>query len=1097
MPDIKLADQVTEKNTFDRVVCWRSEDTREILDIEATRSSDAVFMATHSPVAMRRREQHDRDASTAYNENQFLDDFLDVQEPFRFIPVLGKTGVGKSHLVRWLDIQIRQRDDDVDREVLLVEKAGSNLRTVLERILSMSAAEGDAFDEYRERLEKAAEDIAEGELKERILVELRFAVQNYDAVRMDADRDRDRGQQDTKGYVAEILPDILEDPYFRDEWLADEGVIARTHERSFKNTNQHDRPSFDVDGLPLDKSQVEVQRHAPSASSSYRKLDREDFQEAAVDVLNECLGKAVGRLLNFKGDDLLQLMLDIRREFNRRGVELVLLIEDIAAVQGLDRQLLASLERSGEDLGVLRTAMGCTDGYFDSNIPNTTKDRSSFLLNLDVKDREEIDLATFAARYLNAIRVGQDQLEVTLNGDGSVPSACAACTFSETCHAAFGSRNGREGEDAMGLYPFTEAALETLYQGISDQAFNPRQLIMNVLRAVLVNYTDDLEQGHFPPNEIKETYRFQQGLSVDALTQQDWKKDDPERVDQRILLADTWGRAKNGEDLSPVVFKAFGLDIDTVVTETTSTPEPETVAPEAISDDPSESEPTDQEPTDQNAPDPELTGPKAAAPEPTESKPSQPDPTPEPPAMTREEKLLNDREEKLNQWAQEGSQGSKMPQSLVQKLRSLVHESVVQRIDWDAEGLSESFFAGRTRTEFCKTSIDFNGGDTEQDVRSKNRRIQLQLPFEDQDPVEVRIALEGLLRMQHYGNWSFERGREYLLQVSSSLDVWAEHVLDQIRQPTRGKPVWSPAPAAAELLAVRARLAGVDMGTDVPLEKRVDALFRSYTFSTEDRGRAWDKIVTELDDLREDLIEILEAHAWLRKGTGAFTRVYDVAQFESVLSSLDEHEALQAPFEASSQDELRKEYRPLWSARQVVGRYLTRAVQEEVKTLQSWMSGIDDAFSDEMSLADQVDQVTETIFETRDVSRRTLFSARDLTTYERLAEKVRDDRFWTVVASVRDVLDTADETSHPGPVLSGLGQDRSRPMEILSAYIESAESILQDVQTGLQSDIETREQGEGELDDTFEAIRSNLQALQDGLTTIRDIDLLSTAETDA
>lgn len=1092
MSTIDLPEHVKTKNTFDRVVCWRLEDTREILDIEATRSSDAVFMATHSPVAMRRQERHDRDASTTYSEDDFLNDFLDPNEGFRFIPVLGKTGVGKSHLVRWLDIQIRGREDDIQREVLLVEKAGSNLRTVLERILDMDAASGEAFDPYRERLEKAAENIAEDELRERILVELRFAVQNYESAQSEATRNR--SERDLKGYVSEFLPNLLKSPYFEDDWLVEGGVIDRTYRRSFKNTNQHDRPAFDRDSLPLEKSQAKVQKHAPEAGDAYRRLDRGDLQQAAVDVLNECLGTAIGRLLNFKGDDLLQLMIDIRREFGRQDVELVLLIEDIAAVQGLDRQLLASLERSDEELGILRTAMGCTDGYFDSNIPNTTKDRASFLLDLDVKDRSQVDLAKFASRYLNAIRVGRDQLASALNGGADVPHACATCPFSSTCHEAFGSRNGTPGEDAMGLYPFTEAALETLYEGISDQAFNPRQLIMNVLRSVLVNHTSDLKNGDFPPSEIRETYRFQQSLSVDVINESAWRKEDPEHADQHILLADTWSRMDNGEDLSPVVFEAFGIDVDP--TSLPDSADPDTPATIGDIDDEAPG-------AEDGAAGSEYAGRGTAANDDQTGDEEQRDPGNQSAGegaaadnrgeqLPQKERELREHEEALNKWAQGVEQGGKMPQSLVERLRGIVHEAVVQRIDWDAEGLAESFFARQSMTAFCKTSIDFTGGNTDQDVRSKNRRVQIELPMANQAAVDVRIALEGLLRAQHHGGWAFENGREYLIQVATCLEVWAGNVLDQLRRPCRDKPRWNPAPAAAELLAVRARLAGVDMGRDVPLRDRVNALFQAHPPPAEYRDDAWTKVATDLHTAQDDLISILEAHVWLRKGAGARTRVFDVEQFASVLNSLDEHDALQAPFYAESKDELREQYRPLWSARGIVKRYLSRAVEEETATLTSWMKTVNDAFDSDTSLNKQVNQVSNAIYAARDTAERTLFSSRDLDTYNDRAENAQSEEAQAVVDSVRKFLKTAENASAPGPMITGLGRDPHHVRKQVEDYITSAKSLFQSIQDGLQSDIATRERGGLDLQRTLADIENDLDALHDELTTLRDLNTSST-----
>jgi hypothetical protein len=1075
--NVTLCNDIRTTDRFEQISCWRGEDTREILDVEATRSSDAVFLATHHPVPMRRFEDHDAPgADRPYSQEQFLEDFLDPEESYRFVPILGTTGVGKSHLVRWLDVKIRERTSDAEkRRVLLIEKAGATLREVLRRILALDVAEGEQFDEYREKLEEAGENLSEDELKERIRFELKVAVENYDPFEK-VDEDQEEGEDgdnvvstDHQNYVAKILPPFIDDPYFRDDWLEEGGVIDETYRTSFQEGGNQESPSFSEETLPLDESLTDVQKKAPSSLNAYQKLTgNPKHLDAALHVLDECLGTAVRRVLNFKGNDLFELMNEVRREFARRDIELILLIEDIAAVQGLDRQLLASVERSDEEFGVLRTAMGCTEGHYQEKIMKTTKDRASFHLNLNVEDREaaNVDLATFASRYLNAIRLGEEQLDAIIAEDERVPSACTACPFQKKCHEAFGERENR------GLYPFTEEALHTLYQGVTDEPFNPRKLIMRVLRYVLVTYTDDLKKGTFPPEGLKQQFRRNADLNVDPVTKQKWRRDDPDHADQRILLADTWGRFEDGEDLSAEVFRAFGIDIEDAEGHGDGEEDPKDKDGDESTDDETEVTESDGPETG----DDQISGDGA--------------PPPPEPRKTEAERRLQKKEEQLGKWTNE----TPLPQSTVQDLRGLVHSSVVSRIDWDAEDLSQKFFSNRTRTEFCNTSIDFNGGEMQQDVQSKGRRIRLRLPLDGQTPDDVQIALVGLLRAQHHGDWRFEKGRDYLLKASDCLDVWVEHILDQLRRPSRDRPQWDPAPVAAELLAVRARLGGADLRPKIPLRDRVDALFRSYEFDTDGRGRAWTRLVDGLEkamrheDDQNGLVEILEAHAWLRKGERAHTRVYDLARFESVLSSLDEHSSLQARFNATSKEELRKSYDPLWEAREHVEKYLQRAVEDEVSTLQSWKTTVEHSFEITENLASQVDCVDDALFSLMNVDQRGVLQNREMRQYESLSESMREEETQKTVEEVDDCLAAWKESDVPGPVLTRLAADRDRRLNIVSSYVELADTLLNKAHEGLQSDVDMIESGEGGLTETYDHIRSDLDDLAEALTAIRETD---------
>ena len=111
-----------------------------------------------------------------------------------------------------------------------------------------------------------------------------------------------------------------------------------------------------------------------------------ESQDLAVDIINRNLNGAIGQVLNFTGDRLIGLLQDVRRHLREQGQELVLLIEDLARLQGLDLSLLEALiEEGNEENGLcdLRWAAAVTTGYY-IQLPNTVHTRMNYVFRMDL-----------------------------------------------------------------------------------------------------------------------------------------------------------------------------------------------------------------------------------------------------------------------------------------------------------------------------------------------------------------------------------------------------------------------------------------------------------------------------------------------------------------------------------------------------------------------------------------------------------------------------------------------------------------------------------------------------------------------------------------
>jgi len=89
----------------------------------------------------------------------------------------------------------------------------------------------------------------------------------------------------------------------------------------------------------------------------------------------------------------------------------VLLIEDFARLQGLDRALMQSILEQRANLCVLRMFFASTKGFYES-LEATIKTRLTFVVDMDVHaNAGKGELNPFVARYMNAVRWGVSELQ--------------------------------------------------------------------------------------------------------------------------------------------------------------------------------------------------------------------------------------------------------------------------------------------------------------------------------------------------------------------------------------------------------------------------------------------------------------------------------------------------------------------------------------------------------------------------------------------------------------------------------------------------------------------------------------------------------------
>ncbi|MFD3813545.1 protein DpdH [Streptomyces rubiginosohelvolus] len=556
---------------FRGTLCWDPAVAASTINTEAVSPSRAVFLATHAPLRIKRARILDGKAiaieGDPIGERAVLTEFMALRADSGalLMPVVGDSGSGKSHLVRWVREELAVMQEGANsREVIYLEKSKTSLKAVVSTLIAK--ADSTELAQLKDDINRFTEGIDEESLARRILNELSEA--------LEATPPQSESRPLARMLVGPgKLAAVLLDPHVRAELLAPGNFVPELAHQLIHNRRdgQADRPEgFSVGDLPLDIRDIQ------SASGMAQRLlgtisTRGDLQGIAVDLLNKHLEAAIKSAANLGAGRLLDAMTQVREEYHRQGKEIVLLIEDFALIQGVQRDLLdAVVEAAHRDgktaLAPIRTLMAVTTGYFQS-LDETALTRiqagTGYVYHLDVpfspEETGRTEIASFVGRYLNAGRVGRDELERARNSE--VPNKCLSCSFRTECHAAFGAT-----DEGFGLYPFNESSLVRAVHSTADQhkpwSFNPRAVLGSVVRPVLVEHARALRQGEFPDPAFRQRFRptkLDRPVSRDVLGYV--AEHDPASAERRNLVLEFWGDApEHATDLHPAILKAFSLE---------------------------------------------------------------------------------------------------------------------------------------------------------------------------------------------------------------------------------------------------------------------------------------------------------------------------------------------------------------------------------------------------------------------------------------------------------------------------------------------------------------------------------------------------------
>lgn len=863
-----------------RYVCWTDEAVMASTPRDAASLGPGHFQAVHYPLKLQQRPLDRKSGGRRVEETEVVRVLEGPLRPdgYLLVPVVGRSGTGKSHLVRWVADRTKDRDDWESR---YLAKNRTSIRSVIEIVIE--GLDGPAIDAAREALESAPARSESAEvLAERLLDELALITSE------ESGADANVAERRTAQMAAKLrreLPDILRDPVVRRRLTTDGAVIPRLVGLAMRGRSDGDGLDDDAIRVADDDLPLAFEEMGEASLNARRLLGQlgtiPALKSAALGLINEALPSAVKRVFVSDQVDLIGVFRDVRRELLATGKELALFIEDLTVLHGVEGEFLDAIiepARSPDgDLCGLRVLFAVTEHHFDGL--DTVRTRCDDAYWLDAYGPDGIgqqEAMSFLGRYFNACR--QDPAEVEnlwadRPGDAWMPNACDSCDHQVHCHETFG-----RSEEGYGLYPYNPMSVDRFVEAMSSERFDPRETVKELVNRFLLVAAADLRRDNFPSDELVGPFN-ERSEPIDPLVQSKLKAKRPVDFARVVNSMRYWSEAT--ADVGDATLAAFGLD-PLEAPETAPTPPPRPKPPR------SRRSGVPPEPVGETTLSSRLRSPWS--------------------------KIFDD----LSGWA--GNQRS-LDASATRNLRELVHKSVLQSLDFSALPINLGTDFDHQERFSREKHLRIAGSVTDQ------RRGDPIIVIE-QDP-DTAAALRGLILLAKLPDVDdYTSADTYRRQAARYLEEWTSCVTAKLEQ--------SPEPAATQAivgLLVCAAVAGACEEATDPYDY-LAALFGG-TSSTPGAHRSpkWQKVVESADTTYRRLRPVVEAQFGEARGTGG-TRAVRADQILTVIRDFTESWRLES--DDSAIDRFMRSVRPAVGAEWEVLERAAAGTARLVDASRSW-----------------------------------------------------------------------------------------------------------------------------------------------------------------
>jgi len=563
---------------------WPSADNVAdcIVDRQEAVKSEAILLAIHQPMIL-----HHVDVENKNREIKKEDDVLaKILAPkpdggVECVAITGATGAGKTHIIRWLEAQIKRDPRSKDTFKCIRIGKSASLKKVIEQIIEPLKGDKD-FNNILAKLENIIPDLDDKAAANDLTAKLRTQLENLEDELNEeiAETGEPTTNDRTKAHHARklraYLNSITIEDHIRDKVLMRIVRQAASGNDTSTSSDKSDFEQFEPNDFDIPDT-INISEAGADVIRYQGQLDDEETRQFACNVLNSVVGEAVGQVFQIQnlagGTTWGEVFLEIRKILKRKGQELVFLVEDFFALTGFQRILVSILINEDEARGTeeeccnIRSAIGVTDGYRAENI-NSYISRAGgvFVVDNEYGTKDEVLNAAvhMVGNYLNAARWGKSQLD-RQNDDKqrneAWPNFYNEGDLSENDNKII--EDFGFSEIGYPLFPLNRKAIvelaKTHLRVGGSISFQPRKFIQKILQEPL-KFRQNFETGSFPPSALIATEGFRRKAEIDSyIARLNCGEQDRERLKTFITL---WcGNPETVNEINPdeKILKIFKL----------------------------------------------------------------------------------------------------------------------------------------------------------------------------------------------------------------------------------------------------------------------------------------------------------------------------------------------------------------------------------------------------------------------------------------------------------------------------------------------------------------------------------------------------------
>lgn len=477
----------------------------DVIRPDVMHNSQGDFLATHVPMKKLYITEHltdhaevpEQDKKYPKTEEEVYDQFMTEREEDQFVLVIGDSGAGKSHLIRWINtvLEIRKSDNEI---VLPIRRADNTLKGTIKQLIELPEVKNLPNKELYKKLVSATTTVPENELKETIYYQFIIQITNDDGKAGDENGERKISNVNRKHLIA-----LLQNSLFKEKLMEDDGPIDRIYTRFAENKSNEINdsiPEFHQEDFQIDTElyyQILASADEKARKIAKNMIDDVPFINSIKAYVNLFVEKVIQRCAGLEPGDLANVIEEIRQELFKQGKTLTILIEDITAASGVDDSLLDALltdkiEYPDKNMCRINAIVGSTDGYYREKFKTNTKGRIHNFVYVpdDLFSGNQNGLIEFFAKYLNTISLESDVIQKWVEvGKASMDS-----------YPVHTVTNGKgwgeyklEGK-SINLFPFTKNAILFLYEKQDIAKRNPRALMREIIEPYIKDALDHLDE---------------------------------------------------------------------------------------------------------------------------------------------------------------------------------------------------------------------------------------------------------------------------------------------------------------------------------------------------------------------------------------------------------------------------------------------------------------------------------------------------------------------------------------------------------------------------------------------------------------------------